>query len=572
MTYNTVLKTLFVFTILFLTACEEPKETADLIIHNANITTVDKTNPTAEAIAIKDGKVLALGTSDAILAMAGTSTEKIDAQGQFVIPGLIEGHGHFSGLGYSLIKLNFMKTKSWEEVVAMVKEKAATAKPGEWIVGRGWHQEKWTSTPDRNVQGYPYHDDLTDVSPNNPVMLRHASGHSLFANKAAMDVATISKETPDPKGGHIIRDNLGEALGVFEERAMDIVYSAYQDYLDGLDQEALSEEWMAAIKAASAESIEKGITSFQDAGSSYDDVERYSKLAEEGNLDLRLWVMLRHPYEVMKDNLDGFPKIGLGNNFFTCRAIKSQVDGALGAYGAWLIEHYHDKDDFLGQNTTTVEEVTNVSKLCVASDMQLCVHAIGDRANHEVLNIFEKAYQSNPDKQDWRWRIEHSQHIATDDIPRFGQLGVLASMQAIHCTSDAPFVEKRLGKERSQKEAYPWRSLIDSGARINNGTDAPVEDVDPIESFYASVTRKRADNGLAFFPEQSMTRMEALESYTINNAYAAFEEDLKGSLEIGKLADITILSKDLLKCSDEEILETEVLYTIIDGEVKFQKK
>ncbi len=532
---------------------------------------MDKTNPKAEAIAIKNSKILKVGTNEEVKAYISTNTKSIDANGNFVSPGLIEGHGHFSGLGKSLMKLNFLKTKNWAEIVEMVAQKAKTAGSGEWIEGRGWHQEKWDKIPDKQIHGYPYHHALSELTSDNPVILRHASGHSLFANKRAMEIAGINKETPNPKGGLIVRDASGEAIGVFEERAMDIIKEAHQEYLDKLNQKALEAKWLKGIRLAEQNCLENGITSFQDAGSLYTEIDRYTTLAEDNALNLRLWVMLRHPYDEMKDNMKGFPILNKGDYFFTCRAIKSQVDGALGAYGAWLLKPYNDKKNFIGQNTTTIGEVENIAELCIQNNMQLCVHAIGDRANREVLDIYENFYQKNPNKKDLRWRIEHAQHVNRADIPRFGKSGIIASMQGVHCTSDAPFVPKRLGEERSKHEAYAWRTFIDSGALIANGTDAPVEDVSPIDCFYASVTRKRKDNPDAFFPEQCMTREEALASYTINNAYAAFEEDIKGSITEGKLADITIFSQDLLTVANDKILDTEVLYTIVGGEVKYQK-
>jgi hypothetical protein len=293
-------------------------------------------------------------------------------------------------------------------------------------------------------------------------------------------------------------------------------------------------------------------------------------MAESGDLDVRLWAMLRHSYDEMKDNMDGLPKVDVGAHFFTCRAIKSEVDGALGAFGAWLLKAYNDKKGFTGQNTTPISEVKNIAALAMQHDMQMCVHAIGDRANRVVLNIYEEQFEQNPEKDSLRWRIEHAQHLDTADIPRFKTLGIIASMQGIHCTSDAPFVEKRLGEERSRLGAYPWRSLLDAEVLIANGTDAPVEDVDPLKCFYASVTRKRSDTGMEFYPEQRMSREEAIFSYTLGNAYAAFEESFKGSLEEGKVADIVVLSQDLTSCSDEAILDTEIRMTMIDGKVKYQ--
>ncbi len=560
----------FLFTAMVLLQSCSSSETADMILINGNIYTVDPANPRVEAIAIKGDRILKTGSTAEIERLKSEKTTVVDLKGQFVMPGFIEGHGHFSGLGSSLINLNFLKSKSWNEIVQAVAEKAKSAKPGEWITGRGWHQEKWIEPLDQQEQGYPYHDLLSEVSPDHPVLLRHASGHSLFANKKAMELAGISAETPDPSGGRIVRNARGEAIGVFEERAMSLINGVYQEYLDGLSASEQKELWLKGIQLAEEECLKKGITSFQDAGSSFEEIEWYRDLAENDSLDLRLWAMLRHSYADMKDKLGGFPLLNLGNHAFTCRAIKSEVDGALGAFGAWLLRPYADKPGFEGQNTTPVSEVQNIARLAMDHDMQLCVHAIGDRANRVTLNIYEELFKANAGKTNLRWRVEHAQHLDTADIPRFKQLGVIASMQGIHCTSDAPFVVKRLGESRSRLGAYPWRSLLDAGVLVANGTDAPVEDVSPIESFYASVTRRRADSGLVFFPEQRMTREEAIYSYTMANAFAAFEEQLKGSLTAGKLADLVVLSNDLTQCPDEDVLKTQVVMTMVGGKVKFE--
>jgi len=561
--------------LLSLISCQQNKQgNADTILLNGNIYTVDEANPTAEAIAIKDGIIKAVGNIADMEQWKGENTKTVDLKGQFVMPGFIEGHGHFSGLGYSLIDLNFLKSKNWQEIVDMVAEKAKTAKPGEWIIGRGWHQEKWNEKLERHVHGYPYHDDLSEVSPNNPVMLRHASGHGLIANKAAMDLAGVSKETPDPTGGHIVRDASGEAIGVFEERAMSVINRVHQDYLETLSPEDRLARWHAGIDLATEECLSNGITTFEDAGSSFKEIDRYEKMAEDGKLGLRLWAMVRRPSEELKDHLDGFPIIDVGNRFFTCRAIKTAFDGALGSFGAWLLEDYNDQPGFRGQNTVPIEEVKAIATLARDHNMQLCVHTIGDRANRELLNLMEELTTAEgKDLKALRWRSEHAQHIDPQDIPRFASLGVIAAMQGIHCTSDAPFVVKRLGEERARKGAYPWRSLLDAGAVVGNGTDAPVEDVSPIECYYASVTRRRhqpKDFGLELFPEQRMTREEAIKSYTLSNAYAAFEDEWKGSLTPGKVADIVVLSNDLIHCSDEDILKTDVLMTMVNGVVKYE--
>ncbi len=551
-----------------------------MILFNGNIYTVDSQLPVVQSVAIKNGLVLKAGTNDEIKKLSSSNTEMIDLKGNFLMPGFIEGHGHFSGLGKSLLQLNFLKTKSWEEIVAMVAEAAKTAKPGEWIEGRGWHQEKWDSTPIQNVHGYPYHDALSEVSPNNPVVLRHASGHGLLANKKAMVLASISKETPNPSGGEIVRDIKGNAIGMFEERAMKSILNIYQDHLSKLSKKEIENLWLKGIKLAQQKCLENGITSFQDAGttpnadflSSYEELAQYERLAKAGELDLRMWTMLRHGSEDLKKYLNEFPKVDVGNGFFTCKAVKTELDGALGSYGAWLLEPYDDKPGFVGQNTTSVEEVAKIAEMCLAKKMQMCVHAIGDRGNREVLDIIENLSKKSPEIKNLRWRMEHAQHLHVEDIPRFEKLGVVAAMQGVHCTSDAPFVVKRLGEQRSKEGAYAWKSLLKSGAVVANGTDAPVEDISAIESFYASVTRKRADNGFEFFTEQAMSREEGIYSYTIANAYAAFQEDKKGSITPGKYADLVLLSNDLINCPEEEILKTKILFTMVGGEIKYQSE
>ncbi|RME91841.1 MAG: amidohydrolase [Bacteroidetes bacterium] len=570
---NRLLCCAITISLLLLTACQTEQDQADLILENGKIYTVNPAQQWAEAIAIKDGRILAVGSKAEVRKFQHDSTEIRDLDGRFVMPGFIEGHGHFSGLGYSLMNLNFLKSKSWDEIVQMVAARAQAMPKGKWITGRGWHQEKWTTAPELTHHGYPDHYSLSALTPDHPVILRHASGHSAFANAKAMEIAGITKETPDPRGGHIVRNAQGEPIGVFEETAMELVYAAYNDYLASLSPTDLQNEWETAIRKAQDECLAKGITSFQDAGSTFDEIRDYQRLAESGALDLRLWVMARTDYNTLAANIDSrYPIIEAGSGLFTCRAIKSEVDGALGAFGAWLLEPYADKPGFVGQNTTELATVDSIAKLALAHDMQLCVHAIGDRANREVLDLFEAHFDSIGEQADRRWRIEHSQHLHPADIPRFAELGVIASMQAIHCTSDAPFVVKRLGEKRAREGAYPWRSLLDAGAVVTNGTDAPVEDVDPLPSLYASVTRHRPGTQLVFFPEQSMTRTEAIHSYTLANAYAAFEESWKGSLEVGKVADLVCLSENLVTCPDTAILDAQVLWTMVDGEVKWERE
>ena len=564
-----------IMSILLMISCKQNtslnEKVADLILYNGFIYPVSGTPIENGAIVIHQGKIIAIGSSDEILKeWKSTAKESRDCSGAFIMPGFIEGHGHFSGMGNNLLQLDLLGTTSWSEIVDSVARRSQAAKPGDWIIGRGWHQEKWKDLVAKNVNGYPYHDQLSEVSKENPVMLFHASGHALFANQAAMNLAGISRETPDPSGGHIVRDDQGYALGVFEENAMEIIWKVYMEADSKAPPEIKSNQWKLAIAAAQRHCLENGITTFEDAGSSFDEIAKYKSMAENDSLDIRLWVMLRHPYAMLKDNMEGFPIVRVGKDKFTCRALKSQMDGALGSFGAWLLAPYNDKPGYFGQNTTPVDEIENIASLAIEHKMQMCVHAIGDRGNREVLNVYEKQFAAHPDQKDLRWRIEHAQHLHPEDMPRFKTMGVIASMQGIHCTSDAPFVVKRLGEERARTGAYAWRSLLDLGVIIANGTDVPVEHMDPFPNLYASVTRTRTDNGQVFFNEQSMTREEALYSYTLGNAYAAFEEDIKGSLEPGKWADIVVLSQNLMTCPNDSILKTKVLLTMVGGEIKYQ--
>jgi predicted amidohydrolase YtcJ len=474
-------------------------------------------------------------------------------------------------VGEARIVLNLTKVKNWDEVVAMVKEAAARARPGEWIRGRGWHQDKWDRRPEPGVEGFPLHESLSAVSPNNPVVLGHSSGHASFANAKAMEMAGVTRSTKNPPGGEILKDAKGEPTGLFRETADGLLDAAYAKAREGMKPEEREAEVRRQIQLANEEALSKGVTSFQDAGSSFETIDVLKKVASEGKLGLRLWVMIRDSNERMAERLASYRLIDGYEKHLTVRGIKHTFDGALGSRGAWLLEPYSDLPSSTGLNTTPVATVEETARLAMAHGYQLCVHAIGDRANREVLNIFETAFQANPDKKDVRWRIEHAQHLHPADIPRFGQLGVIASMQGIHCTSDAVFVPARLGAKRSEEGAYVWQKLMKSGALVSNGTDAPVEDIDPIPNYHATVTRKLAD-GSTFYPDQRMSRQEALRSYTRNGAYAAFEDGQKGSLGVGKLADVTILSMDILTIPDEEILKARVDYTIVGGKVLYERK
>jgi predicted amidohydrolase YtcJ len=534
---------------------------ADLILTNGRIVTIDSAMPEAQAIAISGDRIQALGTSADIRRYEGPSSKIIDLHGRLATPGLIDGHAHFLGVGEAQLNLNLMSTTSWEQIVSMVAEAVKKAAPGDWIVGRGWHQEKWTARPQPNVEGFPTHASLDAVSPNNPVVLTHASGHASFVNAKAMQLSGITRTTPNPSGGEILKDANGNPTGLLRETASMLVRRRSDD-------EARARR---ALELASQEALSKGLTSIQDAGSSFATIDLMKKMIDEGTIGVRLWVMVSEPNQRAADQLAKYRTIDYGNKHLTVRAIKRYMDGALGSRGAWLLSPYSDKPDSVGLNTSPLQEIADAARLAIANAFQLCVHAIGDRANRETLNIFEEAFKANPGKRDLRWRIEHAQHLAAADIPRFGQLGVIASMQGIHATSDAPFVIERLGAERADEGAYVWQRLMKSGAVVSNGTDAPVEDIDPIPNYYATVTRK-TKGGKAFYPEQRMSRMEALRSMTLNAAYAAFQDDSRGSLAVGKLADVTVLSKDITAVPEEEIPSARVAYTIVGGKILYEQR
>ncbi len=545
---------------------------ADLVLTNGKVVTMDPTLPEAEAVAIRGYTILAVGTAEEMDEYTGAGTRVIDLEGRLAIPGFIDSHGHYMGLGHSKLILDLTQADSWEDIVEMVGAAAAEAEPGEWIRGRGWHQEKWASIPVPNVDGVPTHGSLSAVSPRNPVNLTHASGHASIANAMALELAGIDASTADPAGGTIVKDARGQPSGLLRETAQRIVGREIAHAQEGRSPEEVDAEEREAVRLAAEDALSKGVTSFHDAGSNFATIDFLKILEEEGNLPVRLYVMVRRESnEVMAERLPEYKMLPEGNDFLTVRAIKRQVDGALGAHGAWLLEPYEDHES-TGLMLETLDDIMGTARVAIQHGFQVNTHAIGDRGNRETLDLYQTAFEeAGVDGHELRWRIEHAQHLHPDDVGRFAELGVIPSMQAIHCTSDGPWVYQRLGTERAESGAYLWRDLIDSGAIVNNGTDTPVEDVDPLPGFYASVTRIMP-NGEAFFPDQVMTREEALASYTINGAFSAFEEDVKGSLTPGKYADITVLSRDIMTISPEEILETEIVYTIVGGEVRYSQK
>ncbi|MCP3674534.1 MAG: amidohydrolase, partial [Gammaproteobacteria bacterium] len=520
---------------------------ADLVLLGGKIVTVDDSLGTVEAIAIRAHEIQAVGTNEEINRYIGKGTRTIELDGKLVIPGFIEGHGHYLSLGRARQILDLTGVDNWEQIVSKVSQAVDSSEEGEWIFGRGWHQEKWDSLPEDSVEGVPTNQTLNSISPNNPVYLGHASGHASYANDAALAAGGIDDDTSDPAGGTIVRTKDGKATGLLRENAQDLVEGAIDEYLSLRSEKERDQILRERVQLAGKDALFYGVTSFHDAGSSFETIDFFKQMEDEGNLPIRLYVMVRNQSnEEMAEKLSDYKMVADGNDFLTVRSIKRQIDGALGAHGAWLLEPYDDLPSTAGLVLEPVEEIERTAELAVENGFQVNIHAIGTRANRESLDIYERIWEKmDVSGKDLRWRVEHAQHIHPNDVPRFGQLGVIAAMQGIHCTSDGPWIPSRLGEERTGITSYPWRDLINTGAIIGNGTDVPVEPIDPFASFYASVTRM-TNKGKLFYPEHVMTRMEALKSYTINNAYAAFEEDIKGSLTPGKLADIVVLSQDIM--------------------------
>jgi predicted amidohydrolase YtcJ len=544
-------------------------EAADLVLTNGRIVTVDDERPEARALAVRGDRIVALGDEADVQRFVGPDTRVIDLDGRLAVPGLIEGHGHFMGLGLARTVLDVGAPDTWDELVAIVAEAARTAAPGEWILGRGWHQEKWQPRPAGAIEGVPPHAALSAVSPENPVILTHASGHASFVNARALELAGIGRDTPDPAGGTIVRGPDGEATGLLRETAMGLVARVHARA--EAERTPAEREQIARRQArlAGEEALRHGITSFHDAGTSLETIDFLRRLADEGELPVRLYVMIRGDTAQLARNLDRYRMVDHADGFLTVRSIKVSIDGALGSHGAWLLEPYTDMPETAGLNTVDMEVFRRTAELALRHGYQMNTHAIGDRGNREVLDVYERLFRQNGSGRDLRWRIEHAQHLHPSDIPRFAELGVIAAMQGIHATSDGPWVPERIGDQRSEEGAYVWRTLWESGAVVTNGTDVPVEPIDPIASFYASVTRHMTTCE-RFYPEQRMTRAQALRSYTLNNAYAAFEEDRKGSLTVGKLADITVLSQDILEVPEDRIRDTGIVYTIVGGEVRYE--
>jgi predicted amidohydrolase YtcJ len=559
-----------------LIACAKAPDTdsvqpsADLVLRNGNIITVDPARPKAEALAVAGDRILAVGSDADIASYIGDSTEVIDLAGQTAIPGFIEGHGHYTSFGGSLMILDFRYAKSFAEIVSMVAEAATNTPVGEWIIGRGWHQDKWEAREEILVEGLPTHERLSAATQDHPVMLIHTSGHGVFVNQRAMTLVEMDESTEAPDGGEIVRDGEGRATGMMRESAQDVFRQAYAGHQGRRPAGVAEDELRRMVILAGEESLRNGITSFQDLGTTFAEVDLLKVMADEGSLPVRLYMAFEEQAEDMRDRLGDYRMVGYGNNFLTVRTIGEKVlDGALGTHGGWLLEPYADLPRSHGLNVVPIEEIEESARLAMQYDYQMAFQGIGDRAYRELLNIYEREFARHPDKTDLRWRIEHAQVIHPDDVARTVELQVIPAVQGIFACSDGPWVEDRLGPERTRERGYIFNTLAEAGLVPTNGTDPPVDEISPIGSFHCSVTRLLPD-GSTFQPDEVYSRERALYSYTMGNAIAAFEEEIKGSLTPGKLADITILSQDLLTVADEAILETEIVMTILGGKVRYR--
>jgi predicted amidohydrolase YtcJ len=529
-----------------------------LILHNAGIYTVDSGNTVAQALAISGDRILRVGKDAEILALRGASTRVIDVGGATIVPGLHDAHAHVVGLGASLQDVDLRGSKNFEEVVGRVRRRLTGARPGEWIVGRGWDQNDW---PEKD---WPVHDLLSAATPDNPVYLTRVDGHAGLANRKAIEIAGLGASTADPPGGRIIRDADGQPTGVLIDVAQGLVRSR----IPPVGREQLEDQ----IQLADRELRRVGITTVHDAGADEETVNAYKRLIDAGAIKTRLYVMLRGGRPELTAFFERGPLSDFGNHRLAVRSIKIYADGALGSRGAALLEPYSDEPATMGLLTTPPEEVYAQTVAAAKVGFQVAVHAIGDRANRQVLDVFERVRREVPGSSELRMRVEHAQVLDAADIPRFAKLGVIASMQPTHATSDMPWAAVRIGTDRVEEGGYVWRKLLDSGAIIASGSDSPVEVANPLRGFYAAITRQDSagDPRGGWIPRQRMTREEALVSFTRNAAFAAHAEMLTGSIETGKLADLVVLSRDIMRIPVRDILTTTVRMTIVGGETVHQ--
>jgi len=536
---------------------------ADLVFKNGNVYTANDRSPNAQAIAVKADRIVYVGTNAGVEKYVGTSTRVVDLQGKTVLPGFADAHQHLSGVGFREMTLNLEGTTSLDDLLVKLKARVDQAKPGEWVTGRGWIETHWAPPV------FPTRWDLDKVSPNNPVILGRADGHGAVANSAAFKIAGIDKNTANPFGGEISKDKQsGEPNGMLLDAAQGLVRRRVPP--------TTREDAERAVVLGVKRDIELGWTQVQDAGGGYDDVEIFKKLYASGAIKLRIYKAVYGPGASAKRLISEGPIIGDFQNRLTVRTIKVVSDGALGSRGAALLGPYSDATDTSGFLTVKAEELRPMLIDALRKGIQVETHAIGDKANRFIIDEYETALNAVPRAErkiaDPRWRVEHAQIVNPIDIPRFAKLGIIPSMQPSHAIGDLFFAPNRLGMERL-KGAYAWQSFIKSGVVVPGGSDAPVERGEPMIEFYAAVARKdpKGFSAEGWHPEEAVTRAQALKMFTMWPAYAAFEEKLRGSIETGKLADLTILSADIMTIPELEILKTQCVMTVINGEVVYEK-
>ncbi|GAB5495810.1 MAG: amidohydrolase [Phycisphaerales bacterium] len=560
--------TLLAFALAASCAAAQP----DAIFVNATVYTVDDAFSVAQAFAVEDGMFAAVGTDDEIRGLAGDSTKVIDLGGMTVLPGLIDAHGHMAGLGQlQLGVVDLSGTTSYEEVIERVVERAADTEPGEWILGRGWDNESWEN------KSLPEHADLSEKVPDHPVWISRVDGHAALANARAMEIADVSAGTAVPEGGEMLLDTEGNPTGVFVDNAEALI---------GRVLPAGGASGADLILAAQDMCLAAGLTGVHDAGVGPDMIEVYMQLERDRKLAVRVHGMI-HGRNAPKWFAENKPYHG---SFFTMRSCKLYIDGAMGSRGAWLLEPYEDRpvgqdgEPYVGLAVSEPGLIEEIARDGLEKGYQVCAHAIGDRGNREVLDAYvrgeSRAWNGlrpieapTPLKlADARFRVEHAQLISPEDIGRFAALNVIPSMQPTHCTSDMRWVEERVGSIRADG-AYAWQSLLASGIPIAGGSDFPVESHNPFLGLYAAVTRQNLDEEPAggWRPLERMTREQALRSFTIDAAYAGFNEKSVGSIEVDKLADFIVIDRDYMTCQPRDIADIVVLSTWIEGTAVFQR-
>lgn len=529
----------------------------DLLLLNANVITMNERQPRAQAVAIKGERIAWVGSNAEAKKLFPHPTRLLDLNGATVLPGIIDGHVHLLSLGESFLKINLKDAQTPEQAVQFVKEKAASVAPGEWILGWGWDEGKWAAH-------YPTHYELSAAFPNNPVLLTGLHSFASWANAKAMEIAGIARETKDPENGKIIRDEQGEATGIFTNRAQSLLTKQLPPLTPA--------QVKKAIELAAQECVRHGLTSVVDANVTPAMLQAFKELIDEGRMPLRIYVMLDGTDKAFVEEwLKRGPQIDAAHHRLTIRSFKLFADGALGSRGAALFEPYSDQPGTKGVMTLHEFDIYNFTRHALQKGFQVATHAIGDAGNRATLDAYEKAMKETPQAKDPRLRVEHAQVMSLDDIPRFAKLHVIASMQPTHCTSDMVWAEKRVGPARI-KGAYAWRSVLKTGAHLTLNTDFPGETLDPFATIYAAITRQDPEGNPpgGWHPEQRLTLDEALRGYTREAAYAEFEEAVKGSLEKGKLADLIVISQDITKVQPKELLSTRVLKTFIDGKLVYE--